>query len=114
MTRLNSFWKQFTLCCGVVIVSAVQPAPLWAARELTFVFRTTIDATPAGGAPNTPLTVTYTFDPDLRSQYGSANPLLSGYYGPIHMVVQLGNESVKATQQTAIEVENLDGDSDYY
>jgi hypothetical protein len=108
MPRLNSPWNLFALCFAVAVLSSLEPDPLWAAKEQTFVFRTLIDATPAGGEPDTPLTVTYTFDPDLRSQYDNFDPdrLSSGWYTPIHMMIQLGDESVKATQETAIAVFN--------
>jgi hypothetical protein len=115
MNRLPSLCKRVAMFCGAAVLFAAQPAPLWAAKEITFVFRTTIDATPVGGAPNTPLTVTYTFDPDLRSQgYNDIDPdqLFIGYYTPVHMVIQLGEDSVKATQDTNITVWNIDDDDD--
>jgi hypothetical protein len=98
--------KLASVLFGLVFLAACEPKTVWAAKELTFVFRTTIDATPAGGAPDTPLTVTYTYDPDLRSQY-DFDPVYGGIYTPFHMVIQLGDESVKATQGTYIYTWNL-------
>lgn len=59
---------------------------------LTFQFATTMDTTPYGGTPDTPLRVIYTFDPALPDGSGPGG---WGTYGPLTiMQIQLGNQIV--------------------
>jgi len=97
--------------CGIALLSAAESAPVWAAKEKTFVFRTLIDTTPVGGEPDTLLTVTYTFDPDLPSDWDYFD---SGWYSPVHVMIQVGDQIVWGTHDTAIIVWNNLSDSDGY
>lgn len=65
------------------------------AAALTFQFDTTLDTTRFGGAPGTPLSVTYTFDPTLPNDASDPN---LGLYTPLTMEIRLGIEVIVQEQ----------------
>lgn len=85
------------------------------ADPISFQNTTVIDATPAGGAADTPLRVTYTFDSDLPPSNGDG--VTYSAYEPIRMIVELGDECAAISGAGAsIDVLNDAGDpaSDSY
>jgi hypothetical protein len=83
----------------VVALISILTSVTLQALPVTFQFSTTVDATPLGGGPATPLIATYTFDSDLPNGSGPTGPVDStcGSYGTLFMQIQLGNEIVTAS-----------------
>jgi hypothetical protein len=94
VTATRSRLRRAALALGVALLLGGAAAPAQA-RIITFQFRTTVDATQVGGGPNEPLIATYAFDSQLPDGSGPfAIDDKSGSYGPIRMVLQVGDQSV--------------------
>lgn len=83
-------------------------APARAATDplITFQYTTTIDTTDVGGAPDTPLTLTYRFDPNLPSGSGGGSPEIGfSDYGPLDRVIlRIGDQCLAQSATGAISI----------
>jgi hypothetical protein len=82
---------------ALAILSLGLSAPAHAdGASLTFVYESSIDTTPVGGGPGTPLRIFYTFDTSLApgsGSFGTSETLAS--YGPLdRMIVMVGDQCV--------------------
>jgi hypothetical protein len=85
------------------------------ADDVTFQFRTTIDASPVGGPVNASLVATYTYDSNLQNGTGGFDTSSGfGSYAPIQMVLQVGDQCVTATGEFLIGDNWGDGSEDGY
>lgn len=94
-------------CVALLLAGSTQSL---LAEDVTFQFRTTIDASSVHGPHSAPLVVTYTFDSNLENGDISSG---WGWYVPIHMTLQVGKECVTATGAISIG-NNAGGMQDEY
>jgi hypothetical protein len=100
------------LFAAILLTSLTTPLQ---ADDVTFQFRTTIDASPVGGPADAPLVVTYTFDSNLQNGTGSFQPNEAlGSYGPISVILQVADQCVTATGDFLVGNNWGDGTEDGY
>ena len=117
----SKFPSNYRLLSGVLALCCVNACATLYAETIVFQFRTTIDASPAGGPVDAPLVMTYAFDSNLQSP---PDPLgFRAGYGPLAgMVLQIGDQVVTYSDQghadqtgPASEIEvNLPATEDVY
>jgi hypothetical protein len=93
----------------VAVALSVLTIPLAGAQDaVTMVFTSTIDTTPLGGQLEVPITVTYSFAPDLSAGSGpSGISATHAGYGPIDMTIDIGGDTLSVSGQgTGITVFN--------
>lgn len=98
---------------AVVLYTALMVAGLATpveAEDVTFQFKTTIDASRAGGPRNAPVVVTYTFDSQLADGDSGDH---HGYYTPFQIAIQIGDDCVAASSGAIFIWDDISGTDGY-